>query len=87
MVKMPINLLFVIVFNVKIQNKATNLSFCVFFVSIKLPRQDNPKNNDRFNDTKFFLSCCTVSCRWSKKVLPQTLALKCLFKPRLLLNN
>ena len=74
MIKTPINLSFVIVFHGNIQHKTTNLSLYVVFVLIKLPQHEIPKNNYRLNDTiNFLLLCCIVSCRLSKKVLPQTL--------------
>ena len=52
--------------------------FCVVFVSIKLQWHGIPKNNYRLNDTiNFFVIvlCRFVSCRLSKKALPQTLRL------------
>ena len=68
MIKMLINLSFVIIFHVQIQRKTTNLSFCVIFVSIKLPQHEFPKSNYCLNDTIIFLlSCCIFSCRQSKK--------------------
>ena len=63
-----IHLSFVIVFHVKIQHKATNLSFCVVFASIKLPRHIIPINNYCLNDTIIILLlCCIFSWCWSYK--------------------
>ena len=57
------------IFQVEIQHKTINLSFCVIFDSIKLPRHDIAKINYHLNDTIIFLlSCCVVSCCWSKSV-------------------
>ena len=61
-IKILINLSCVTIFQVKIQHKTINLSFCVIFASIKLLRQDIPKNNYRLNDT-INLFCCVVSFR------------------------
>ena len=77
MIKIPINVSFVIVFHVKIQHKKINLSFYIIFASKKLPRHEISKNNYQLNETIIFLlSWCVVSYHWSKKVLPQTLALE-----------
>ena len=68
MIKMPINLSFVIACHVKIQHKTTNFSFSVVFVLIKLPLHEFPKNNYPLNDTKKnFCYGSIVMCRWSKK--------------------
>ena len=54
MIKIPINLSFVIVFHVKILQKTINLLFCVVFASIKLMQYNIPEINYRLNDTIFF---------------------------------
>ena len=51
MIKMLIILLFVVIFHVKIQQKTTNLLFCVVFVLIKLSQHEIPKNNFCLNNT------------------------------------
>ena len=65
-----------IVFHVNIQHKQYSYCFVFFFASIKLPLHDIPKTDYRLNETIIFLLCCVISCRWSKKVLPQTLVMK-----------
>ena len=72
MIKMLINLLFVIICHVKIQNKASNLLFCVSFVSIKLSRCKISLNNYCLNDTIFFCFNVVSFRVFGQKMLPQT---------------
>ena len=61
MIKILINLLFAIIFHVKIQHKTTNLQFCIVFVSKKLPQHEILKNSYRLNDTIIYFCYRVVS--------------------------